>query len=190
MLILNLILISNICLCQNVIKESFLIEWSKGALLEWRDFKKEPLEKKSVSAQTTTKHKIKMTGGSSEQIDFEIRTYFAPNKSWVKKESLDNLNLLKHENGHFSIAEIIGRRLRKELYSCSVSSKEKVSELVKEKALKYRKELKVLQASYDKETNHSKDVLNQKKWEEKFLIMLKELDEFSNPKVSIKIHKK
>lgn len=181
------ILFNNFCYSQNDANEDSLIKWSVGVNLKWSDFKKESFKKDDISAQTNTIYKITTVDKLENKISIEVSTYFNPNKSWVRTESLRNINLLKHENGHFTIAEIIARKLRRELSTCSVYSIDEAYKIINDAANKYRKELKLIQSIYDKETNHSKDFLNQKKWDEKILIMLDDLNKFSDTRVNIKI---
>jgi hypothetical protein len=186
-LLIILILITKFCYSQNDTNEDSLIKWGVEVNLKWSDFKKESFKKDDISAQTNTIYKITTVDKLENQISIEVSTYFNPNKSWVRTESLKNINLLKHENGHFAIAEIIARKLRRELSICSVYSIDEAYKTINDAANKYRKELKLLQSTYDKETNHSKDFLSQKKWDEKILIMLVDLNKFSDTRVDIKI---
>ena len=87
------------------------IKWNEDRKLTWDDFKAAPLKMGSTAAMTTT-HLGFSYSVANGKITYKIDCQFEKNKSWglVKNDWI-----LKHEQGHFDIAEIFARKLNKSL---------------------------------------------------------------------------
>ncbi|TSA18315.1 MAG: hypothetical protein D4R72_02285 [Nitrosopumilales archaeon] len=161
--------------------ESPAITWNKDYLLRWEDFKGNPNHKIPASAnssvglesqptiqlittKTKFKFKINVVG---------IRAIFIPDASMMIKERISeqgSATLLRHEQGHFDLAEEIARKsnvkLNAEFNSRTFTihgnneeeSKKNALHQVKEMISKYlveeHEELKTLEKKYDEETRH------------------------------------
>jgi hypothetical protein len=90
-------------------REEDFIKWNENRKLTWDDFKAEPLKMGSTVAMTTT-HLGFSYSFANGKITYKIDCWFDKNKSWglVKNDWI-----LKHEQGHFDIAEIFARQLYK-----------------------------------------------------------------------------
>ena len=135
------------------------INWSEGRKLVWKDFQGDTnLGKSSAvvalascgvgySAQTTTNPKA--------PVKIDVSVYFDTQKSWKLKDSVTDYVLL-HEQKHFDIAELFGRKLRKKIAESiknSLDYQTKFPALYKQNLAEY----KSFQKKYDEETQHGID---------------------------------
>ena len=115
----------------------------------------------------------------------KVSALFHPFESWTRYPKLDNPNeALNHEKRHFDICEIYARKIRKALSSSRYyqsNFNEELSDLFKKTVKEYREE----QMRYDKDTKHSIDQEQQKKWDAKIDSRLTELSKYSNSKVAV-----
>ena len=96
--------------------ENDVVVWSKDSFLTWSDFKAESNPAAFEDSHSVIKYRYTWTVNSDEikdQILFSIENIqvfvdFHPVLSWVRI-SQTNDNLLKHEQGHFDLAELIKR---------------------------------------------------------------------------------
>jgi len=101
-------------------------------------------------------------------------------ESWVKSDEKSD-DLLRHEQGHFDIAEVYARKFRKKL-------KEEGKEICKSKDPKteidnrfndIEEEWGATADKYDSETKHGADRDKQKEWDEKIQKCLDELKDYA-----------
>ena len=159
-------------------KESII--WDETYRLEWSDFRGNPnLNTDAVaitasgltfdfSARTTSTRLVHFTA------NFEA--HFYPDQSWYKKDDVNNI-VLAHEQLHFDITELHARKLRKQIdgASFSLNIKKEISKL----HTNINKELKEFQNKYDSESDYSRSVETQKKWQ---IFVKQELKKLSNYK--------
>ena len=178
-----------------------LIPWSKDYLLSWDDFQGNPdpayakeLENFRGKVSCRIPYQCKW-GFDNEQpkieiqcLSVEVNCFFNKNLSWVRddlfNESKEYQNeVLKHEQGHFDLAEeyarIIQKRMAKRLNrKFAVQGKNKDEQL---KNLQntmdsigarhfsiLEKEWKTADKKYDEETNHGKIKSVQALWDARF----------------------
>ena len=147
-----------------IAQEEEAILWSAEYRLSWDDFKATPPEMGSVAA--TTASGISYFFSSTEtngkmEVDFTVRTYFYPQKSWYIPEICNDI-ILSHEQLHFDISEMFARKMRRQLASTRFTSNIKAE--VREIYQQINKELSEFQKRYDTETNFSRNVAQQKAW--------------------------
>lgn len=157
------------------------ITWNKDYLLRWDDFKGEPNREIPASARsavglesepliqliaTKTKFKFKINA-------MQIRAIFIPDASMVIKERVSEQGsaiLLRHEQGHFDLAEEIARKanlhLDQQFQNKTFTVKGKTPEEAHKEAMRQatvmnketlenlRKDFHLQEIKYDKETNH------------------------------------
>jgi hypothetical protein len=169
---LLLVAVPGFCFAQD--KDEEMIEWNASRRLTWSDYKGSPDPASDAAASTTTylgiQYKMDEKGFS-----YKIQCRFSLTRSWGRNKTDF---ILKHEQGHFDIAEIFARKLNK-----------KMSEYQFNKAT-YKTDLKsiydgitkgkeTLQDLYDSETDHSRKKQQQLEWSEKIEKMLGELKDYS-----------
>jgi hypothetical protein len=171
-----------------------VIIWNKTRVLKWSDFKKKPDPGSKASASLAIGFESKpliehtMTGNKFEfKIrDMRFRAIFIPDFSWVMKNvsKKDRTSLLKHEQGHFDLAEEITRKIRIETTDrfqnmvFTVNGKNKddakkdaisqVTKIRKEIENGLRKKFKYQETQYDDKTNHGLIIRHQKKYDKRF----------------------
>ncbi|MDT7827564.1 DUF922 domain-containing protein [Pricia sp. S334] len=140
------------------------IPWSADRKLQWSDFKGSYFKTEWAAATTATgiSYAFTTTEENGRQfLEIEVRCEFYPYRSWYRPEVCD-ANTLGHEQLHFDIAELYARLFRKRLGEASFTSdvKDEVKAIYKQ----ILKELIAFQNKYDRETDFSKDVRQQRLW--------------------------
>lgn len=163
-----------------------LIPWSSNRKLTWNDFKGKPdtITFRGHHAVTAVLIPTENFKAYDDSVVMDLPCYFAVDKSWMV---VATQSLLMHEQGHFDIAEIIARKMRKELSNYISTDGEATTKFFQTIDDKYYiKENNALNKAYDKETDFSKNAEGQKLWNAKIAKMLKELEAYSSPHVIIK----
>jgi len=171
-----------------------VIIWNKTQFLKLTDFKKNPDLKSMASANSAIGFEsapliehIKTGGKFKFKIrDMQLHAIFIPNLSWVLKNiSKKNRRLLlKHEQGHFDLAEEITRKTRtqvtkrfqnrslvtkgKKEHSAKRDAISQVSKIRKKIDIKLQKEFKNQETKYDDKTNHGLIKKYQKRYDKRF----------------------
>ena len=135
------------------------IKWQENRKLTWDDFRAAPLKIGNTAAMTTT-HLGFSYNISNGKITYKIDCRFEKNKSWglVKNEWI-----LKHEQGHFDIAEIFARQLNKLIneYQFNKSSFQKDLDAIYKSVVAEKEKF---QQQYDDETDYSRIKTKQEEW--------------------------
>jgi len=170
-----------------------VIIWNKTKILKWTDFKKKPNAKSKGSAssaigfQSMPSIESIKTGTAFEfKIrNMELHAIFIPDLSWVMKNigKKNKTLLLKHEQGHFDLAEEITRDTRTKTNnfqdrSLTVKGKNEkmakkdaiiqISKIRKKIEVELHKKLKIQESKYDDDTNHGLIIGYQEKYDERF----------------------
>lgn len=139
-----------------------LIEWKEDSKLTWSDFqgKADPA---STNAALTHSAIHAQFGYDDKELEYSIRCHFDKNKSWGR---IKNDHILGHEQGHFDLTEIFARRLYRDLkeYKFNSATVDKDINTIYGAVVR---DLKEMQLSYDRETDHSRNIPVQNIWEEK-----------------------
>jgi len=152
------------------------IYWQPNYKLTWEDFQGPPdtISKYRAVSNSGIKYHLSTKEGS---FSTKVSCYFIKTKSWARIKNSDIL--LAHEQGHFDIAELFARKLRKAfaeykfnhqtassdfnfLFNTNQSEKDKVDTL------------------YDKETNLSQNRDQQLLWNKKIKIELNKLQKYAS----------
>ena len=135
------------------------IKWQEDRKLTWDDFKAAPLKIGNTAAMTTT-HLGFSYSIKNGIVTYKIECRFEKNKSWglVKNEWI-----LKHEQGHFDIAEIFTRNLNKSIneYQFNKSSFQKDLDAIYKSVVAEKEKY---QQQYDDETDYSRIKVKQEEW--------------------------
>jgi hypothetical protein len=167
-------------------KDSVIL-WSASKKLNWNDFKGKADENSSYKAITTTLILTDVINYSDSLLTYKISCFFKKLDSWTK---LKTSSLLKHEQIHFDIAEIAARRMRKRFLEHKSLKRDSINVMINSIMQKAVSERRLLNESYDTETNHSVNKEKQKEWEIKIANELKSLAQYANTQVTIKRVKK
>ncbi|AFS80686.1 hypothetical protein NKOR_03980 [Candidatus Nitrosopumilus koreensis AR1] len=169
----------------DVQREPQVIIWNNTQILKWSDFKKksDPDSEASANAAIGFESKpiieyLKVGKQLKYKIkDLQLNAIFIPNLSWVTKNiNLKEGNLLlKHEQGHFDLAEEVIRKIKNKstgIYKV-FTIKEKNKNNMKEATLQVNKirddieselqnEFNIQESKYDNKTNHGLIKIHQK----------------------------
>jgi hypothetical protein len=170
----KLLLIVLICLPLSK-QDDNLIEWSNSRKLTWNDFKGAPDRSSPNAALTSSSINVEF-GYNNKTLTHSIKCRFNKSLSWVK---VKNDYILKHEQGHFDLAEAHARELHKELLDYKFNSAT-VSKDLNKIYNQVMKEHVSAQEAYDQQTNHSLDSVKQKQWDAKISGMLDEFKAFAD----------
>lgn len=146
--------------------------WEEGIQLKWDDFQAKPQKNGEVAALSSIAIPYGIQLNNDGELHLSLRVCFEKNNSWSKKVYQDE-RLLSHEQLHFDIAELHRRKLVKRLKDITLQGND-ISGSVEEIIQKYwSTEYRKMQDRYDEETNFSKNVDAQVKWEKKIKRLLK-----------------
>jgi len=135
------------------------IKWKEDRKLTWDDFKAPPQKIGSTAALTTTHlgFSYSMTNG---KVSYKIECGFQKSRSWglVKNDWI-----LKHEQGHFDIAEIFARKLYKQVsgYKFDKNTFQKDLDVIYKSVMDEKEKF---QQQYDDETDYSRNKPKQEDW--------------------------
>ncbi len=171
-----------------------VIVWNTNRILKWNDFKKKPDLQDKASASSAIGFEsrplieyIETRGKFKFRImDMHLNAVFIPDISWVMKNinKKNSISLLKHEQGHFDLAEEITRKTRTRIanrfHSRTLTIKGKNEDMTKKNAIlqvtkirreierKLQKEFKSQEIKYDDKTNHGLIIKYQEKYNKRF----------------------
>jgi hypothetical protein len=158
------------------------IAWSSMRGLVWSQYRGRP--DPAIGAMAMTVYSL----AYEEQCDGTTFTFsaipqFEPAKSWVTTSALASgaasARLLTHEQGHFDLAEVHARRLRKALRELPDPCL-RVPEERRAMVLSHLRQDRDRQARYDQETAYGSDVRRQTIWSGTIERELKALAEFAD----------
>ena len=138
------------------------INWRPNYKLNWEDFKAKPDSLSEFGAETRAGIRYELSF-SDKSFTYNIYCYFVKKTSWVRVKS--DYGLI-HEQGHFNIAELFARKLKKKFkdYKFNYTTINKDLLAIFEQNNAERKKMDIL---YDKETDFSRKHKEQKLWNEK-----------------------
>lgn len=160
-----------------------VIYWSAD-VLTWDDFQGRPQRNLGYEAMTHSEIGLEMDV-IDNQIKVNIPVKFSRLKSWTKSDT--SAALLKHEQVHFDIAEVVGRKIRQDLSSYKARSVRAGYSHIQQVYKKHIQTTWGKYDAYDRESDHGIKMEKQKEWEQKIAKELKELDRYSETTVFIPI---
>ncbi|MFK7972224.1 MAG: DUF922 domain-containing protein [Bacteroidia bacterium] len=141
------------------------IAWQTDQPLQWSDFKGAVPFGMLFDAQSFSGIGYSYTPvrkGEEVVIEWEVTAYFDPNVSWVRYDSKSQ-GLLKHEQGHFDIAEIFTRDMRQKLNSIDLNV-ENVKYHMEASLAEVLANMQAYHHAYDTDTHHGTDQEQQLYW--------------------------
>ena len=168
-----------------------VISWSKDYFLTWSDFQAESNPAVFEDVHSTIKYRCTWTvhsDSAGDQIRFFIEnialiTEFYPKLSWVRQPQATS-KLLKHEQGHFDLAELLKPKLMIQIQSIFTGkhfptrgqnqeqqkqfAREDSGLLIAKEIEKLEKYLFEKQEEYDRETNYGQSLTKQQEYDDMF----------------------
>jgi hypothetical protein len=159
--------------------DSNLKLYDVDSTLSWDDFRMQYSPNAKYVAEVEVNFNISTRPTRfRDSVITEIHAYLDPDSSYVKPGRQTD-SLLRHEQGHYQIAEIYARKLRKtisEMKYCPTYT-DSVVRLYKSLHVEYRK----FQVAYDVQTNHSLNRPQQAIWNMKIDSLLTAYSAYTNP---------
>jgi hypothetical protein len=149
------------------------INWSPGYKLTWVDFQCKPDSLSEFGAVTYAG--VRYSSSFSDKfLTFKVYCYFNKKISWVRVKS--DYGLI-HEQGHFNIAELFARKLRKGFkdYKFNLATVDKDLKTIFEQMKNERKKMDSL---FDLGTDFSRNNMGQKHWNLKITYELQKLEAY------------
>ena len=162
--------------------EGSVIDWDKWIKLNQSNFKASSKGSPGFAVATTASAFGFSIVDNNGSISGNIYVRFYCEKSWWNPEYKDSDildDILEHEQLHFDICELYGRKLYKEIIILRNSGRltEKYIDRLYDKI---EKQYSDYQDKYDKETNHSIDRTEQAKWNRRIKKELAQLSIYSD----------
>mgnify|MGYP001569147459 CR=1 FL=1 len=175
----------------HIMNETGFIPWSNEYRLNWSDFKAESNPAKFEDSHSVIKYGFTWIVNSEKLNDvivfsidnIQLSVEFQPLLSWVRSSEANN-TLLKHEQGHFDLAEMIKRNhqnIFESKLTCQVFptrgqndaqrkqfAKEDSGKMIANEVDKLTKILSNKREEYDVETNFGKNLEMQLKYDQLF----------------------
>jgi len=167
------------------------VTWSRDSFLSWSNFQAESNPAVFEDAHSTIKYHYTWTV-NSESIGSEIRFFienidlsaeFHPLLSWVRK-SCATPELLKHEQGHFDLAELLRTEITEQIQNVFNEKKfptrgqnteqqkqfarEDSGLMIAKEVEKWEKYLFEKQEEYDRQTNYGQIIGKQQEYDNMF----------------------
>ena len=138
------------------------IEWNPEIQLEWGDFKAKENTVSNTAVATSSCGFVLESEAYNGQTSHRIYVRFYCNESW-RDPQVKNPAVLAHEQLHFDICEIYGRKLCKELMQLKKTGKlsQKKTQALYDDMMNAYNEYQDL---YDLETSHSRNEGKQEEW--------------------------
>ncbi|MFN6946454.1 MAG: hypothetical protein ACK4ND_16015 [Cytophagaceae bacterium] len=147
------------------------IEWKENYKLRWEDFAGDCGGDGKHSAMTCSDINVK-SYKKGDRIFYNVSSSFMKEVSWTKSKSEA---LLAHEQLHFDITELYGRKMRKALSEPQRNlTKQEFKAIIDPVFDEWGK----MEKLYDKETRHGLNKVKQKEWEQMVERKLHELDAY------------
>ena len=153
------------------------IKWNQNRPLTWEDFKGKPKQNSPYYAMTFSGISIS-SQYLNNNLEVQIHCTFSPQASWVKKDKATE-QLLQHEQMHFNITELHARKMRKAIDKLSIEDPQEKMKAVEKLFNEIYQENSLMQAQYDKESNHSINSPKQLYWNKTILLELKKLNNYA-----------
>lgn len=149
------------------------IHWRSDYRLKWDDFQGIP-DSSSLFKAVTVANISSVLSYNNSTFNVKISCTFEKSKSWTLSSGQI---LLLHEQGHFDIAELFARKLRKvfKKYTFNAKTIEKDYNNI---FTKIKMERAKMDSLYDKETNLSRNKSKQLYWNNKIKAELKKLETY------------
>jgi len=161
------------------VNSELAICWDEQRKLDWNDFKapRKP-SGKIAAAISTCGFGFEAKEENHQLVLLEVFVKFYPEKSWKNPEHQTEA-VLAHEQLHFDITELMGRRFYQEILN--MRQKRKLNQRnIKKVYERIEKEHGEMQNLYDKQTRHSLNIKLQSWWANYISSELKKTSTFSD----------
>ena len=138
------------------------LRWQQNPKLSWDDFKSQPPPHVAFpSAQSDTGFKFQLMC-RNEMLDVDAYAFFSPSGSWVKPNQ-KTVDLLKHEQGHFDMAEVYALRLTKAIRDARIScdDRARANAAGQNMVVEFQQDWENAERQYEQDTQDGTDLVKQ-----------------------------
>ena len=166
--------------------------WCENEPLTWDDFRGKPnySERYLAAVFVSFVYKTNYDKDNNNLIIY-LHAMHDRKNSWKRKDRVLTSYDLNHEQIHFNIQEVYARRHRKKIkeiiFSDSVNTLIQVRKILNDIHWEYYYSAKNAQKEYYAETDYGNIVDKQMEWNSKIEKELKELEDYSNAKIILKL---
>ncbi|MDQ3535523.1 MAG: DUF922 domain-containing Zn-dependent protease [Bacteroidota bacterium] len=175
-LLINMLVLNHGC-SQSLQKDDQLICWQEGRKLDWSDFQGTPdtiITHIGTLAVAATSAPIRYSlNQKGNVISIKVKVEFLKNISWTTDTAK---SVLIHEQLHFDIAELYGRKIREKVANLN---KETNIESIHKEVKRLIKERNDTEDQYDIRTGHGIIDFVQQEWADKIAKELEKLKEYA-----------
>jgi hypothetical protein len=142
----------------------------KPARLTWKNFTRvgsipgEPSDAQTDSQMKWPKFTPVKKGEKFRLPNFTITVFVGAKGTVVLRTAKQTRELLDHEQGHYDLLILSARALARNLEAIEASSFDELVTLFEELTSKHQQRAADIGAEYDKQTSHSRDVVQQRRW--------------------------
>ncbi len=156
------------------------LPWQENTKLTWNHFTGNADLSSEFFARTEYSFQYSSGTDANKLLTIHVKCSFDKSKSWKKPEKKLTPELLAHEQGHFDLAELFARKMRKAFAEYAATHKDGPTTSADLAAIfkRYMNECYALQNTYDKETDHSKNTAKQEEWNKKIPTLLAQLSQY------------
>lgn len=136
--------------------------WTQHPTLTWNDFKGRPPNATSYpSAVSNTGFKYQLVCRNG-LLDIDVAAFFSPSGSWVRPDG-KTPELLRHEQGHFDMAEVYALRLRRAVQHAKIGCEDTAkANAAGEKIVgEFQREWQNAEREYEEDTKYGTDLEKQ-----------------------------
>lgn len=138
------------------------LTWTQHPTLTWDDFRGSPPPSVAYpSALSDTGFKFELEC-PNEMLDINATAFFSPSGSWVKPDE-KTADLLKHEQGHFDMAESYALKLRKSAGDAEISCQDRNQARAagQQMVAQFQKGWQDAERKYEEDTKYGTDLAQQ-----------------------------
>lgn len=144
------------------------VHYNPSRPLRWSDFQAQPRRGSHYAAEVFTSFAYE--GQSSVKngiinVNLIVKAYMLKESSWGRADA-KTAYALNHEQRHFDITRLIAERFKRKIPADSLTL-EDYNSLIQYQFIESYREMNHLQKQYDRETNHSTNVVAQELWNQK-----------------------
>ncbi|HEV2425254.1 MAG TPA: hypothetical protein VGZ29_10545 [Terriglobia bacterium] len=138
------------------------LTWTQHPKLTWDDFRGRPPQSAAYpSAESDTGFRFVLVCRSG-LLDVEAVAFFSPGGSWVKPNDR-NAELLRHEQGHFDLAELYALKLRRAVRDSKISCSDRTAATAagERMASRFQRDWESAEREYETGTREGSDIKQQ-----------------------------
>ena len=160
--------------------------WKSTNQLLWEDFQGVPDSTLPFLALTMQDVSLSTDTITDDLFMLRVAAEFLPEESWVRSGA-KTMDLLAHENLHFTIAELHARLLRQALTRHPPVSSAEVNKVISSEYDSIMTQRDAMQIDYDRETEHGIKRNEQLAWQKRIALELNKLRAYADQRVTMKL---